>query len=355
MCEQTPHGYSRHGSLLVAVGALVPGFLAFARDLLVQPFPVLCGRVLRVVVDLDADDAWALRLVIRVVELAHIRVPQCLLRGNALVGVELQAHPQEVQCLGTGGREHLGQGLGSRRWQRLKHSGREGGAHRRGVLGRRATGDLQDAVELVHGGHAREDGLPHQHLAQDAAQGPHVDTLVVARGAQQDLRCTVPTRGDVVRQHGAASGGRLGQRTAQAEVTQLHVAVGVEEQVGGLDVPVEQLCSVHVVQRLQQLVAHILLVDVLQDVGADDVVQIRFHIVEHKVDVLVVLRTDNVQQPDDVVVATELLEVHDLTERALGVRGVAEGVEALLERYRVAGTAVHGFPHNAVGPLAQLL
>ena len=47
--------------------------------------------------------------------------------------------------------------------------------------------------------------------------------------------------------------------------------------------------------------------------------------------------------------ATELLEVHDLTERALGVRGVAEGVEALLERYRVAGTAVHGFPHNAVG------
>ena len=47
--------------------------------------------------------------------------------------------------------------------------------------------------------------------------------------------------------------------------------------------------------------------------------------------------------------ATELLEVHDLTERALGVRGVAEGVEALLERYRVAGTAVHGFPHDAVG------
>ena len=75
----------------------------------------------------------------------------------------------------------------------------------------------------------------------------------------------------------------------------------------------------------------------------------RTHIVEHKVDVLVVLRTDNVQQPDDVVVATELLEVHDLTERALGVRGVAEGVETLLERYRVAGTAVHGFPHDAVG------
>ena len=50
---------------------------------------------------------------------------------------------------------------------------------RRDVLGRRLARQLDDLLELVHGARPREDGLAAEHLAQDAAHGPHVDALGV--------------------------------------------------------------------------------------------------------------------------------------------------------------------------------
>ena len=49
--------------------------------------------------------------------------------------------------------------------------------------------------------------------------------------------------------------------------------------------------------------------NVLQNVRADDGVEVRLHVVKGQVYVLVVLRLDDVLQPDDVLVPGQLLEV----------------------------------------------
>ena len=77
----------------------------------------------------------------------------------------------------------------------------------------------------------------------------------------------------------------------------LHTAVGEVLAMGHLDVAVEQLSAVHVLERPEQLVHDELLVDVLQDVGPDDRMQVRLHVLEHQVDVPVILRFQHILQP----------------------------------------------------------
>lgn len=102
--------------------------------------------------------------------------------------------------------------------------------------------------------------------------------------------------------------------------------------------------------------------DLLEDARADDCVQVRLHEIEDQVQVFVILRLDHVEQRDDVLVAVQLLEEHDLSqgesylaESALGVRGVMKGIEHLLEGDHLFGLFVDCLPHNTVGSFAQLL
>lgn len=48
------------------------------------------------------------------------------------------------------------------------------------------------------------------------------------------------------------------------------MALAVEEDVGRFEVAVDQITGMHILQRLQDLVHHELLVDLLEDVCADD-------------------------------------------------------------------------------------
>ncbi len=64
-----------------------------------------------------------------------------------------------------------------------------------------------------------------------------------------------------------------------------------------LDVSVEQLSAVHVLQRLEELVHDILLVDLLQNVCPDDSMQVCLHVVEHQVDIPVILGLHHIQEP----------------------------------------------------------
>jgi len=81
------------------------------------------------------------------------------------------------------------------------------------------------------------------------------------------------------------------------------VTFRVEEQVGGLEVAVDEFTRVELLEGLEQLIDDLLLVDVFEDVGADDCVQVSLHLVEHALDVLVVLGADDVEQPHNVLVA----------------------------------------------------
>jgi len=141
----------------------------------------------------------------------------------------------------------------------------------------------------------------------------------------------------------------------EAEVGDLQQALLVEQQVRRLEVAVDQPAGVAVEQRLEALVHDELLVHRLEDVGADDGVEVGLHVVEDEVDVLVVLRLQHVLQPDDVLVPRQPLQVHDLAERALRVGGVLEGVEDLLEGDRLLVLLVDRLEDDGVRPLPQLL
>lgn len=107
----------------------------------------------------------------------------------------------------------------------------------------------------------------------------------------------------------------------------------------------------HILQALKHLIDDILLVDVFEDIGTDDGVEVGIHKVEDEVDVAIVFSSDHVLKADDVLVTRQFLEEDDLTEGALGVGGVLEGVEVLLQRDNLLGALVDGLPDNAVSAL----
>ena len=91
--------------------------------------------------------------------------------------------------------------------------------------------------------------------------------------------------------------------------------------------------------------------DVLQNVGTDDCMQIGIHEIEDQINVSVVLSTDNVLQADDILMARQLLQEDDFSESSLCVRCVLKGIEILLERDNVLRLLVDGLPHDTVSSL----
>jgi len=114
---------------------------------------------------------------------------------------------------------------------------------------------------------------------------------------------------------------------------------------------VKQIGGVHVLQALQDLIDDILLVDVFEDVGSDDGVEVSVHEVEHQVDVSVIFRPDHILKTNDVLVSGEFLKENDLSEGALGIGGVLERVKVLLECYDFLGTLVNRLPYNTISTL----
>ena len=75
----------------------------------------------------------------------------------------------------------------------------------------------------------------------------------------------------------------------------------------------------------------------------------RTHEVEYEVDISIILCAHYIQQTNDVIMPRKLLEVHDLAESALRVRGVSESIKALFQGHDSTGALIHSLPHNAVG------
>jgi len=92
-------------------------------------------------------------------------------------------------------------------------------------------------------------------------------------------------------------------------------------------------------------------VDVFEDVGSDDGVEVSVHEVEHQVDVSVIFRPDHILKTNDVLVSGEFLKENDLSEGALGIGGVLERVKVLLECNDFLGTLVNRLPYNTISTL----
>lgn len=163
-------------------------------------------------------------------EFFDIWVLQCLINGYAFVGVEGQQFFEQVDGLfRTLALLLLEPGLSS-----LAHAFEECLRQCRidsldVLLGGVADGSY-DLLDLVERTSAREDGFADDQFAQYAARTPHVHSLRLDGGAQQDFGRALPARGDLVGEdRRLVVVVLLGHAARQAEVGHLHVAFRVEQ------------------------------------------------------------------------------------------------------------------------------
>lgn len=123
---------------------------------------------------------------------------------------------------------------------------------------------------------AREKRLSAEHFSQDASNRPHVDGLGVLLEGQHDFWRSVPTSGDVFGHETRVVLLRSG-RSSETEIANLQVTVGVEKQVGGLQVTVKDVGGVHGFEGTEGLVNEVLAVVIGEVLGANDTVHISLH------------------------------------------------------------------------------
>lgn len=115
----------------------------------------------------------------------------------------------------------------------------------------------------------------------------------------------------------------------------------------------QQIGTVQILDGFGNLVHDILLMLILEDVFADDAVQVDVHELEHEIYVFVIVSFDDVYELDDVVVV-ELLQEYDLAVGALRIRRMLKRIEDLLEGVYLVGAPIEHLPDVAVGATADL-
>lgn len=87
---------------------------------------------------------------------------------------------------------------------------------------------------------------------------------------------------------------------------------------------------VQIVDGFADLVDDILLVPVLENVAADEGMQVDVHVLKDQVDINVVTGAEDLLQPNNIRVF-ELLQKHDLAVDALSISRVGESIEIFLQ------------------------
>ena len=108
----------------------------------------------------------------------------------------------------------------------------------------------------------------------------------------------------------------------------------------------------HELEAFQVLVDDVLLVDVLQDVGSDNGMQVSIHEVEYEVYIAIVFSSDHILQSDYIFVASQLLQKDDLTKSSLGICGVLKSVEVLFKGDNFLSSLINGLPDDTVCSLS---
>lgn len=195
-------------------------------------------------------DNWILEEVIGV---------ECLFGSPAIGGIECHEFRDEVngvvghplglrELISQSFRKAIGEsGLIRRRLERLPQ--RTGGVKVRPVFGGGVPTCAEDEIELRRLVGTAQKARAAEHLGDDAPDAPHVNLGGVLSAPEQEFRRAVPQRNDADRQslHLAVPA------PGQAPIGDLEFALLVDEEVGRLEVPVDDFVDVHVVHARQEL------------------------------------------------------------------------------------------------------
>ena len=237
-------------------------------------------------------------------------------RGEAdheITQVAHQSLGKKVDCEGVGVGEELGEWPALAEGQRANVVPRS--ARRDGVelVKSWCAEDVEDEGQLVVVISPREEGFPGEHFCKDTPYGPHIDSLrnqtvtcvcvcvcvrqsvrmgnskpekeggskhlgILLKG-QHDFGRAVPPRGDVFSHESSFRARRLGglDGPSETKVTNLEVAVGVEEQIGRLEVAVDDIGGVEGLECAEGLVYEVLRVVIGEVLCPDDPVHVGLH------------------------------------------------------------------------------
>jgi len=120
-------------------------------------------------------------------------------------------------------------------------------------------------------------------------QGARHTGFCVLRETEHNLRSSVPSCSNVLGLEASSNiVGLVAEATGETKVANLQLAVGIDEQVAGLEVAVQDVCRVDVFETAENLVDEGLEVGVGQGLAtADDGGQITFHQFFVEVDLVV--------------------------------------------------------------------
>jgi len=118
-----------------------------------------------------------------------------------------------------------------------------------GTFGRRAH-DAENAHELILVRRSGEEWPSSVHLGHHTTCRPYVDAGVVGAGSEEDVGGAVPERNDFIREgvYGNAECSR------QTEISELELALGVDEEILGLEITVQDSVGVAEIYALEELV-----------------------------------------------------------------------------------------------------
>ena len=126
----------------------------------------------------------------------------------------------------------------------------------------------------------------------------------------------------------------------------------VDEDVGGLEVAMDELCGVEVLEAPQDLVEDVAHMHALQDGLAHQGVQVCLHVIEKKIQVLVVLCPYYSVQFDYVIVI-QLVQDRNFAVGALCIHIIVKGVKYLLKSAFLAIFFVDYLPYVSIGSTAE--
>lgn len=119
---------------------------------------------------------------------------------------------------------------------------------------------IKDHLDLVKVAVSGQDRLSQEHLAEDAADAPHIDCRRVLTKLKKQLGRPVPTRHDqtrvIPRGHAVAISGLWGwlfELACQTKIRYLQISTVVDQKIGGFHVPMQDLIIMQILQPLQQL------------------------------------------------------------------------------------------------------
>ena len=168
-----------------------------------------------------------------------------------------------------------------------------------------------------------------EQLSNQTAKTPDVHTLRVLTPSQKKLRCPIPPGSYIFGHDQLLLLVLVTSRPHESEVTDLDIAILVYQNVGWFEIPMDKLRTVYILQCLGYLVDHILFMFFFENVLSDDSMQVYLHEVKNYVDILLVVRLEDVAHFDYVSVL-ELPQVKYFSVGPLGISGMLEGIEYFL-------------------------